>query len=472
MRVRRHILVFSVVLGLTLLPLSPVMAAHHRHAAAGSPNIVLILLDDLRFDFLPYMPIVQQELVGKGVTFTQAFVENSLCCPSRASILTGNDSHTTDVYQNEPPHGGYPTFHDRGEESSTIATWLQGSGYHTGLVGKYLNLYGPDNLAIPPGWDRWVAFDGENAAYYNYELNVDGVIQQHGEASTDYSTDVLAGQASSFITDAPAGQPLFLYFAPFAPHTPSRPAPRDIGTVTSPPPFPPGVYERSVKDKPKYVQHRDRVDEKTLATRYIHTIESLAAADDAVGSILDALTSTGRLSNTMIVFTSDNGYMLGEHHLLGKQVPYEESIRVPLVIRDDALLSGTSERAQLVSNTDFAPTFADLAGVSHPPTDGQSLLPVLEDPTLPGRDALLIEHLRTPYQHVEFSDLPSYCAARTRSRVFVHYQSGFEELYNLGVDPAELLNRAGTKGYHHETTIMKGYARALCTPLPPGMTPF
>src|SRR5260221_12374962 len=135
--------------------------------------------------------------------------------------------------------------------------------------------------------------------------------------------------------------------------------------------------------------------------------------------------------------------MLGEHVPLGKPVPYEESIRVPVVIRDDTLLSGPSERAQLVSNADFAPTFADLAGVSHPPTDGQSLLPVLEDPTQPGRDALLVEHLRTPYADVEFSDLPSYCAVRTRSRVFVHYQSGFEELYNLGVDPLELINRAG-----------------------------
>ncbi len=439
-------------------------------AAPSAPNIVLILTDDMRWDFLKYMPQVRQDLVFQGVKFANAFVVNSLCCPSRTAILTGNYSHTTGVYTNAPPHGGWPVFHARGEESSTIATWLHGAGYFTGLIGKYLNAYGPNNLFIPPGWDRWDAFDQGNASYYNYDLNVDGTIVHHGNAPPDYSTDVLAGDASDFIRSAPSSQPLFLYFAPFAPHAQVIPAPRDVGVIRDGPDrWPPNFNEADMSDKPLYLRNLPFVDPTEAEKVYVRTIEALLAVDDAVHQIVQALADTGRLANTMIVFSSDNGVLLGEHRLLqAKQVPYEESIRVPLVVRYDPVTAGTSStRSQLVANIDFAPTFAQAAGLTPPNTDGTSFLQLVSNPSAPWRKDFLVEHLRD-----SFTAVPTYCAVRTPSRLFAHYNSGFEEYYNLRLDPFELANRVHLPVARATVDRLRSVLRRLCTPLPPGMRPF
>jgi arylsulfatase A-like enzyme len=444
------------------------LAAEAEERAATPPNIVLILTDDQRWDTLRYMPHVRADLMSKGMTFANAFVSNPLCCPSRSTILTGNYSHTTGVYTNSLPNGGWPAFHDGGAEASTIAMWLHDAGYHTSLLGKYLNHYGTHNAFVPPGWDHWAVFEQESP-YYDYTLNVDGSFVSYGHRAADYSTDVLAGLAVQDIEQVPANQPLFLYLAPSAPHGPAIPAPRDLDTVSAGGFHPaPSFNERNMRDKPRYLRRLPLVSPDKESRRFVRTTETLGAVDDAVHEVVGALRSTGRLDNTLIAFASDNGMALGEHRWTYKLVPYEESIRIPLVMRWDGVVSAGVLDRHLVANIDFAPTFSEAAGVVPPAVDGRSLVPVLraEDPAWRGR--FLLEHLW--YQRGK-PNPPTYCGVRNRSRVFVHYSSGFEEYYNLRLDPYELRNaidRASRAGIMH----LRDATRQLCDPLPPGMSPF
>jgi N-acetylglucosamine-6-sulfatase len=207
-------------------------AALVQAASAGAtvaPSIVLIVTDDQRADTLDVMPTVQSELADNGVTFTEAFVTNPLCCPSRASILTGQYSHSNGVFGNDPPNGGFAGFDD----SATLATWLQAAGYRTALVGKYLNGY--EGTYVPPGWGEWHALSG-GQSYYDYELNENGVLGEYGSEPADYSTDVLSAKAAAFVRETSG--PLFLFFAPLAPHFDANrfaaePAPRHADLFTS-----------------------------------------------------------------------------------------------------------------------------------------------------------------------------------------------------------------------------------------------
>ena len=228
-------------------------------SASGKPNIVLILTDDQRWDELGTMPTVDKQIVDKGTTFKNGFVVNPLCCPSRTTILTGKYSHSTGIYRNKPPHGGFPSFEP--EEGSTIATWLHGAGYRTALVGKYLNHYTPQDAShIPPGWDDWKAEalsgTGEGGVgYYDYAISDNGKLVHYGHEPSDYSTTVLGHYATDFIRGAPASQPLFLYFATRAPHVPATAEPRYEHACAGLPPLrPPSYNEADVSDKPHYVQ--------------------------------------------------------------------------------------------------------------------------------------------------------------------------------------------------------------------------
>ena len=329
--------------------------------SSQQPDIVLILTDDQRFDTLWAMPTVRSELMAKGVSFSNGYVSNPVCCPSRSSTLTGLYSHSTRVYTNHPkePFGGFPAFDDR----STVATWLQRAGYRTALMGKYLNGYA--DSYVPPGWDRWfVTWDG--GAYFDYSANDDGVIRSFGADPDDYGTDVLADQATDLIRSTDPDQPLFLYFAPHAVHGPATPAPRDREAFADLEPWRPASYdEEDVRDKPAYIRARGALPSAARASIEAFRRDqyrALRSVDRAVSDILDALTDTGRLSNAVIVFTSDNGMMWGEHGWSSKVVPYEESIRVPLVIRADAMIASPHRDDHLVLNIDLAPTFADVAG--------------------------------------------------------------------------------------------------------------
>jgi arylsulfatase A-like enzyme len=425
---------------------------------------VLILTDDQRWDTLWAMPTVNDELVDHGVTFSNAFATNPLCCPSRATILTGRYSHGTGVYANLGPHGGFNAFAD----DSTIATWLQARGYRTALVGKYLNQY--SSTYIPPGWDDWFAFTGA-LDYYDYSLNENGRITSRGDRPADYSTDVIAAEATSFIRTT--NGPLFLMFAPFAPHFrkgdtfETTPAPRHVDAFDGIDPWrPPSYGEPDVSDKPRWVRRRPLFtpDTESRGDAYRQSqLESLLAVDDAVGQIVDALRDTSRLGNTMIVFTSDNGLTWGEHRWFGKAVPYEESIRVPLVIRYDPLASRRTD-GHLAVNVDLAPTFARIAGVRAPVAEGKSLLRHLRSQGGPWRRSFLIEHWGG-------RRIPTYCGVRSSRYTYVQYQRGTEELYDLVGDPYQLENRVESPALRRTLVEFRSRARSLCDPPPPGFKP-
>jgi arylsulfatase A-like enzyme len=230
---------------------APVGAASRTVLTGASnrpPNIVLVLTDDQRWDMLGRMPKVQRRLVDHGIKFKRAFVVNSFCCPSRATILTGQYSHSTGVYNVEPPHGGFVSFHDQ----STVVTWLHAAGYRTALIGKYLNGY--SGTYIPPGWDRWFALQmNDPGRYYDIAVNDQGTIRQFGDAPSDYSTRLYASRAVSFIRHT--ARPFFLYVAPYAPHGPAIPDPRDVSKFPNMRPARPASYdEADVSDKPAWVR--------------------------------------------------------------------------------------------------------------------------------------------------------------------------------------------------------------------------
>jgi len=445
---------------------SEMQSPTHR-APKRPPSIVLILTDDQRWDTISVMPTVVRRLREIGVKFSNGFVVNPLCCPSRASLLTGQYSHSTGVYRNDPPHGGFPAFRDR----STIATRLHGAGYRTGLFGKYLNNYPGDY--IPPGWDRWAAFsvpNRSNGAYFGYSLNVDGAQRSFGTNADDYSTDVLARMAESFIENT--RRPLFLYFAPYAPHptgplTGATPAPRHSGAFPDLKPYrPPSYNEADVSDKPAWVQALPRLTPSSgddIDRLRQSQLRALLAVDDAVDRILDALAATGRLRNSMIVFLSDNGYMWGEHRLKGKGVPYEESIRVPFIVRYDPLVTRARRDGHLAVNIDLAPTFARLAGISAPWAEGRSLLPLLGSRDVRWRKRFLVEQAAGP--------ILTYCTVRSRTFSYIAYRSGEEELYALKKDPYQLDNVARDRAYEPMLRRLRGKLRKLCDPPPPGFTP-
>jgi arylsulfatase A-like enzyme len=457
----------ALVLCSFVIALVPPLGGARAADPPGPPSIVLILTDDQRFDTMWAMPIVRKRLADHGVTFTNAFVPNSVCCASRASILTGEYSHSTDVYSNTPPHGGFVSF--RPHEGSTIATWLRQAGYTTALVGKYLNHYGDAGKAgyVPPGWDHWDAFAFDNGRYYNYPLNIDGTVVHHGHTAADYSTDVLARDAIHFIRTTKG--PFFLYFAPYAPHGPANPAPGDKGRFSGlKPARPPNYNEQDVSDKPGWVRDMPRLDHSqaaTIDTFRRNQYRSLLDVDRVVGHIVDALRAAGRLQNTMIVFTSDNGLGWGEHRWTGKKDAYEEGIRIPMIVRYDNMVHVARSDAHMVLNLDLAPTFARLAGASSPGIEGRSFLPVLRREADDWRTDFLLEHLQD-----SDAPIPSFCAVRTNRYVYVEYATGVEELYDLEADPYELTNRINDPDEAPLRDRLRERVRVLCNPPPPGFT--
>jgi len=422
------------------------------------PDIVLVLTDDQRADRLWAMPTVRSELVDRGLQFPNAFVVNPLCCPSRASILTGNYSHSTGVYRNDPPHGGFEAFDDR----STVATWLRDAGYRTALVGKYLNGY--RGAYVPPGWHHWfVTFGGDR--YYGYTASADGELRRASDDPSAYSTNVLAEDAAAFVRSTEPDRPLFLCFAPHAPHDPATPAPGDAESFAGLAAWRPESFdEPDVADKPAHIRKRLRLDAAARAEvdrfrRDQH--RSLLAVDRAVGRILRTLEETGRLSRAVVVFTSDNGMHWGEHRWDTKIVPYEESIRVPLVIRSDAGIEAPRVDERIVLNIDLAPTFAELPGATAPGCDGESLVSLLASRACTWRRDFLVEHLGLNRPQV-----PTYRAVRTDRYVYVRYGTGETELYDLASDPLQLDNRARGHGHDQIRATLDRRLEELSRPLP------
>lgn len=401
----------SIVKGMifTFLLIAPAVL-NQSLAASKPPNIIFILTDDQRLEDVEHMPIAIRLLRDNGMSFNNYFSNVSLCCPSRTSILRGQYAHNTGVLTNKPPNGGFRIAHSVGLENSTVATWLHARGYQTALIGKYLNQY-PGNAGatyVPPGWDYWASSSksaGHEYGEYDYTLNENGKLVSYGHQAEDYGTDVYARKANDFIRNSIQGsKPFFLYLAFYAPHAPATPAPRHLGLFTDAKiPRTKAFNEADVSTKPNFIQKLPLMtnEEIKLADAYYgRRLAALQAVDEAIGSICKTLGDAHELENTYIVFTSDNGYHLGEHRLpRGKQTAYETDIHLPLIVRGPGISKGSTAEG-LVGNIDLAPTFCDIAGASVPDfVDGRSLLPIFhgnKQADLNWRKEFLVEHWRVP----------------------------------------------------------------------------
>jgi N-acetylglucosamine-6-sulfatase len=416
------------------------------------PNIVLILADDMRYDDLKYMPKTRSLLADRGMSFHDAFVSNAVCCPSRATIMRGQYSHNNGVWSNSrsdspsTTSGGWHAYKQSGDEQDNVATRLHDAGYATGLFGKYLNGY--HGSAVPAGWTDWFGvvsghdeFYDVEPQYFDYDVNDNGTMRHFGDSSRDYSTDVLSRQAKRFIgQSATQGKPFFAYVAPIAPHTPDTPAPRDLHAYHGEKaPRPPSFNEADVSDKPPWMRSHPLLDShkvKKIDLMQRKRAETLQALDDLVGGVVNKLDHAGVMDNTYVFFTSDNGWHQGEHRVShGKRRPYEEDVHMPLLVRGPGIAAGSTTN-KLALNTDYLPTFSDLAGTQTPSyVDGRSLRPVLEGSATTWRSAVLLEaaanHRRPPYAGIRTSN----------GRKYVEYKGGARELYELGADPYELTNK-------------------------------
>ncbi|GII03736.1 sulfatase family protein [Planobispora takensis] len=415
------------------------------------PNIILILADDLGTGDLEKFPNIWNEFISAGTTFERFFVPNSWCCPSRASILRSQYVHSHGVLTNTAPEGGFTSFHTSDLERSTVGVWMKEAGYRTALMGKYLNHY-PGEAApatyVPPGWDEWDVPVRRLYEEYDYTLNENGTLRQYGSAAGDYLTDVLSAKANAFVSQG--NEPFFLYLAPVAPHLPANHAPRHAGAfswLTAP--RGPSFDQEDLSAEPEWLRSRERFGEGTTAKideMYRDRLRAMLGVDDLVGSLVETLRTAGKLEDTYLFFGSDNGFHLGEHRLAqGKTTPFDEAVRVPMVVRGPGIESG-GVIGEVASTVDLAPTFAHLAGAGLPDfVEGRSLLPLLRGWVPAGwRQNVLIEFNRPQDEDsARQTPVPPYRAMRTARHTFVRYETGEYQLYDLGTDPYQLHNLAG-----------------------------
>lgn len=412
------------------------------------PSFVVIQTDDQTLDELyatftafpgaaetRAMPNTLDLLAGKGMTFNRYYVSYPLCCPSRVSLLTGRYAHNTGVKGNVQPNGGYYGFSFRAADSHNLATWLQGAGYRTIHIGKFLNGYGDEpydnGTTVPPGWDAWhtVLNADTHHYFYGYTLNDNGQVSEpYGDSGTWepreytqrdpagcpfapeegrpclYETDIFNWMAREEMLATPEEQPLYLQLDYTAPHGDFRkpagpePAVRHYDWFKGaklPHDRSEGFDEGNVSDKPSFIREAEHLtpnDKRTYKVYYEKALESLRSVDDGVKEVVDTLGQLHRLRNTYILFTSDNGFFYGEHRLIGgKFLAYEPATHLPFLIRGPGIKPDTST-GELASNIDIAPTILDLAGVEPDKSvDGRSMVPYLRDPELRSRRPLLFE---------------------------------------------------------------------------------
>lgn len=409
------------------------------------PNVLVVFTDDMRRDEMRYMPRTRRLIGRPGTIYPRGFSENPLCCPFRAALLTAQYTHNNGVLSNKGDDGGFPAL----DLSSTMNVALRRQGYNTAWIGKFLNGYpgerNPESLRfVPPGWNEWHVPVGH---HYNYEsvlLNRNGKLRRYHQ----HRADLLGDVGSSVISRlARRPKPFFAAISFLAPHvgtTPGqgwgapKPAPRHQGSLRNKMgPWPTSFNEEDVSDKPAYVRELPRLTRREIRRMRQHRrarAESLRSVDEAIARQLRVLRRSGELRDTIVAFTSDNGLLLGEHRLTGeKRVPYEESVRVPLMIRGPGFRSGVSDRS-LVGVVDLASTVAFATGVvpdlPHP-VDGRDLRPKQ------GR-ALLLETGSHLLEGLQIGARRSYVGVRTLTFTYVKYWNGDEELYDLAKDPYQL----------------------------------
>jgi N-acetylglucosamine-6-sulfatase len=511
----RHLGILACVAALALLAAPLAVAAIPPPYTEGQrPSFVVIQTDDQTLDSLyathrayPGAPATRAmpntlDLLGKrGMTFNRYYVPYPLCCPSRVSLLTGRYSHNNNVRGNNPPNGGYTGFSFRGAATNNIATWLQGAGYRTVHVGKVMNGYGQapfsTGLEVPPGWEAWYGVVNEDQThyYYGYRLNANGQILAPFGDSGDWETreygvrddpgcptaplnglpcnhvtDKLTEIAANEMLATHPEQPFYVQLDYTAPHGDFRrpagpePAPRHYDWFKGarlPHDYSEGLNEGNVSGKPHFIRTAPFLtarERRVYRVYWQKQLESLRSVDDGVKRVIDILGYLGRLRNTYVVFTSDNGFFFGEHRLLGgKFLAYEPATHLPFLIRGPGIKPRT-ETGELAANIDVAPTLLDLANVE--PTksiDGRSLVPYLEDPELRSRRPILFESF------VETNDVEAngqlragasrsgneasasllappkdYAGIRLGPWKYIAWPSGEKEMYNINRDPNEL----------------------------------
>ena len=500
-----------VAVALALVALAVAMSARSAQARPvtaakdGRPNILVVMTDDQAAADVAQMPNVKKLLAAQGTTFADAVDSFPLCCPARATFITGQYAHNHGVGGNFYPYGWYG-MKDRG---NTLPAWLQKSGYTTALIGKWLNGYGARDAhgEVPKGFDIWRGLlDVSAYDYYNFVMNRNGKLKSWGDSAyakklvefakievtkitgsglqavlgqlnkvfgpapytywgtanpKDYSPDVTGGVTESIVRDqGKSKKPFFVWWAPAAPHREDvstalmgrpgpdpRPAPRyeerSKGfTLPQPPNF--NVPDLTVTNMREKAVPLSSGAIQQLQLDYEGRMGSLLAVDDHVKHLVDVLRQTHQLKNTVIVFVSDNGWLQGQHAVPGdKYLPYEESLRVPLIMRGPGIPAHQTVRGQ-VSNIDFAPTLLNLAKAKAGRTqDGVSLVPTMRDPRKRPDRALEIEALQPLFA----GDVPQngwdqpYNGVRTDRYTYVVYKNnGEEELFDRRQDPFELNN--------------------------------
>jgi len=444
----------------------------------GRSNIVFILTDDLSWNLVQFMPNVQR-MQRAGVTFTNYFVTDSLCCPSRTSIFTGRLPHNTGVFSNTGADGGYDAFQTRRLERETFATALAAAGLRSAMLGKYLNGYLPVRHAPAAGWSMW-SVAGNGYRNFDYNLNQDGRVVHYGRSVQDYLTDVVSAQAQDFIRRS-AGGPFLVEIATFAPHAPYTPAPRDANA------FPGLRYPRTPAfDAAPDAQavrwllaHRmlSPADTALIDTDFRKRAQSVLAVDAMIGALQQAVAAIGAADKTYFVFSSDNGYHMGEPRLMpGKMTAYDEDIRVPLIVTGPSVPAGRVIE-EVAENIDLAPTFTELMGTRMSgQVDGRSLVPLARGQSVTNwRTLALIEH-HGPVRDNLDPDMPrarsgnpiTYEAIRARDWIYVEYADGEREFHDHAADPYELRNTfaalppARQAELHAMTQAAAGCRNATC----------
>lgn len=382
-----------------------------KPAVSTPTNIVLIMTDDQNVDSLPVMRKLMAFPEGSWVNFTNAYANVSVCCPARATVLTGQYSHVTGVTDNE--NG------ENLDDTNTLPVWLDQAGYQTGLIGKYLNNYPWDRGAeyVPPGWDV-------------FEVTVKVGVRKTTEMAVDFINT--------------SESPFFLYLAYRAPHEPARPLNRYANAEVYLPPDPPNFNEADVSDKPKWVRDQAPLSQATIDAWHAERLASqraLLGVDDGIQQIVDALKTKGQLDNTLIIFMSDHGFSWGSHRRIGKHCAYEECSKFPLLIRYPGLAENREE-PRLISNVDLAATIAEYAGVAPGlPQNGKSLIPLITNTATDWKEEVLLERLPTGTGWFAFYGI------RVPGWKYVEYLNGDIELYDLNQDPYELENLANQPEY-------------------------
>jgi N-acetylglucosamine-6-sulfatase len=464
----------ALTCGLALVAGSAVAAATAASgaavAAAGptEPNIVMILTDDQPKGMMDAMPTVQAELAAKGTTYSNAIVPTSLCCPSRTSLLTGLYSSQSGVYGNfGPTQGGYDVFKLNGNEQRTLAAKMRDTEYSTGLFGKVMNGFNPQaGDPRPLGWDRMVAAVSIGD-HYNYTASSDASVQpleadqnapQQIKRESQYSTPFFGERVTDFIRDVPADKPLFALYTPLAPHSPYQYEAKyaNSGLSKSILKRDRALYEKDVSDKPFYVSYVKKWKKgkrKKWLKAWVNQTKMLRSVDDQIAEIIDTLRQEDRLDNTILIFTSDNGYHHGQQRLAFKNTPYPAATDVDLIVRMPNGPRGVVDNRLVTANIDVSATILKAADLPNS-TSGVPLGNPINRSGVP---------LMASRERIERGlGRPAYCGFRTDTAAFIRYASGEEEYYDLSKDPAMMENVRWKKNYKARVSQLTELARDAC----------